>query len=234
MKGIFVTGTDTEIGKTRISAGLTHLLAQAGWQTAAIKSLAAGQDFKDGRWVNEDVGVLRLAGNMHLSDAEVGPLQMRTACAPHIAAQVEGVSIDRQALLSAIRTVGARADACIVEGVGGFRVPLIPGWDTADMAVDLQLPVVLVVGMRLGCINHALLTAEAIRARGLQLVGWIANTPATDMPYLAENLAGLAHATDGLRAPCWGHVPPLPEPTPGAVAAHLNKPLVLAALQAPQ
>ncbi len=234
MRGFFVTGTDTGIGKTCISAGLTHVAVQAGWQTAAIKSLAAGQEWKDGRWVNEDVEALRLAGNMQLRDAEVGPLQLRAACAPHIAAQLEGVQISRTELLSAIRTVGARADACIVEGVGGFRVPLIPGWDTADMAVDLQLPVVLVVGMRLGCISHALLTAEAIRARGLSLVGWIANTLESDMPYLAENLAALAHVSDGLRAPCWGHVPKLPAPTAAVVAAHLQQPLVLAALQAAQ
>jgi dethiobiotin synthetase len=232
MKGLFVTGTDTGIGKTRISAGLTHLAAQAGYQTAAIKSLAAGQDWVDGHWVNEDVALLRQASNMDLSDAEVGPLQMRTACAPHIAARLEGVAISRDALLAAIRRVGARAQRCIVEGVGGFRVPLIAGWDTADLAVDLQLPVVLVVGMRLGCINHALLTAEAIRARGLPLVGWIANTVDAEMPHLADNLAALADATDGLRAPCWGQVPRLAEPTPAAVAAHLVQPLVMAALQA--
>ena len=110
MKGFFITGTDTGIGKTCISAGLTHLLVQAGYQTAAIKSLAAGQDLVDGRWVNEDVAVLRRASNMGLSDAEVGPLQLRTACAPHIAARLEGVEISREALLASIRKLGGRAD----------------------------------------------------------------------------------------------------------------------------
>ncbi len=233
MRGLFVTGTDTGIGKTCVSAGLAHTVGQAGWKTAAIKSLAAGQDLRDGRWVNDDVEALREAGNMGLSDAEVCPLQLRAACAPHIAAKLEGRAISRDALLSSIRSVGARADACIVEGVGGFRVPLTAGWDTADMAVDLRLPVVLVVGMRLGCINHALLTAEAIRARGLPLVGWVANTLEDDMPYLADNMEALAHASDGLCAPCWGHVPRLAEPTAAAVAAHLHTGLVLDALRTP-
>jgi dethiobiotin synthetase len=110
---------------------------------------------------------------------------------------------------------------------------LIAGWDTADLAVDLQLPVVLVVGMRLGCINHALLTAEALRARGLPLAGWIANTVDSDMPYLADNLAALADPCDGLLAPCWGHVPRLADPSPAAVAAHLATPLIQAALRLP-
>ncbi|MDP3653284.1 MAG: dethiobiotin synthase [Rhodoferax sp.] len=232
MKGFFVTGTDTGIGKTCVSAGLALVLGQAGFNTAAIKSLAAGQDFADGRWVNEDVALLRQASNLDLSDAEVCPLQLRTACAPHIAARLEGVAISREAILAAIRQVGGRADVSIVEGVGGFRVPLVPGWDTADLAVDLQLPVVLVVGMRLGCINHALLTAEALRARGLHLAGWVANTMDPDMPYLADNLAALADTTHGLQAPCWGLVPRLSPPTPAAVAAHLVQPLVLASFYA--
>jgi dethiobiotin synthetase len=143
------------------------------------------------------------------------------------------VVISRDAVLSAIRRVGARCEICIVEGVGGFRVPLVVGWDTADLAVDLQLPVVLVVGMRLGCINHALLTAEAVRARGLHIVGWVANTVDTDMPYLADNLAALADPHAGLLGPCWGHVPRLTDPSPAAVAAHLTAPLIQAALRLP-
>ena len=233
MRGLFVTGTDTGIGKTCVTAGLTYLAAQAGFKTAAIKSLAAGQDWVDGAWVNEDVALLRQASNMGLSDAEVGPLQLRTACAPHIAARLEGVEISRETLLDSIRKVGGRADVCIVEGVGGFRVPLTADWDTADLAVDLQLPVVLVVGMRLGCINHALLTAEAVRTRGLHIAGWVANTVDPEMPYLADNLAALADPRQGLLAPCWGHVPRLPHPSFAAVAAHLATPLVLATFHTP-
>ena len=225
MNGYFITGTDTEIGKTAITAALTWLAAQRGQRAAAIKPLAAGQELIGGRWVNDDVLRLQAASNLGLTDAEVGPLQLRTPCAPHIAAKLEGVAIDRALLLAAIRSTAAKADIAFVEGVGGFRVPLIEGWDTADLAVDLQLPVVLVVGLRLGCINHALLTAEAIRARGLTLVGWVANTVDAAMPHVADNLASL-HS--GLAAPCWGHVPRLPDPNPAAIAAHLTVPLPVA------
>ena len=225
MNGYFITGTDTEIGKTAITASLTWLAAQRGQRAAAIKPLAAGQELIGGRWVNDDVLRLQAASNLGLTDAEVGPLQLRTPCAPHIAAKLEGVAIDRALLLAAIRSTAAKADIAFVEGVGGFRVPLIEGWDTADLAVDLQLPVVLVVGLRLGCINHALLTAEAIRARGLTLVGWVANTVDAAMPHVADNLASL-HS--GLAAPCWGHVPRLPDPNPAAIAAHLTVPLPVA------
>ncbi|WP_291478060.1 dethiobiotin synthase [Acidovorax sp.] len=220
----FITGTDTEIGKTAITAALTHLAAQSGLRAAAIKPLAAGQDCVDGRWVNEDVLRLRAASNMDLRDDEVGPLQLRTPCAPHIAARLEGRTISRDSLLAAVRGVAARADIAFVEGVGGFRVPLVPGWDTADLAVDLGLPVVLVVGLRLGCINHALLTAEAVRARGLPLAGWVANTVDAAMPHGADNLEALEA---GLSAPLLGHVPRLSDPHPAAIAAHLPKALAL-------
>ena len=232
MKGFFITGTDTEIGKTCVSAGLTHLAAQVGLRTVAIKPVAAGQDWLDGRWINEDVMRLKAASNIDLSDAEVGPLQLRTACAPHIAAKLEGRNIVRAELLAAVRSVGARADVTMVEGVGGFRVPLNPGWDTADLAVDLGLPVILVVGLRLGCINHALLSAEAIRARGLKLAGWVANCVDPEMAHLADNLETLADPVHGLRADCWGHVPRLVQPDPAAVAAHLSRQMLLAFIKA--
>lgn len=225
MKGFFVTGTDTEIGKTCVTAGLVHALQALGLRVAPVKSVAAGQEQgPDGAWRNEDVARLQAAQTLGLSDAEVGPLQFRAPCAPHIAAALEGRAIDRTALLAAIRATAARGDAVLVEGVGGFRVPLAPGgprgWDTADLAVDLALPVVLVVGLRLGCINHALLTAEAVRARGLRLAGWVANTVDAGQPHVAENLAALH---DTLGAACWGHVPRLADPAPGAVAAHLDR-----------
>jgi dethiobiotin synthetase len=220
MKGWFVTGTDTEIGKTCVSAGLAHWLGQRGHRVAAVKPLAAGQEQDaDGHWFNEDVRQLHAAQCAGLSEAEVGPLQFRTPCAPHIAARIEGRPIDRDRLLSQVRAAAAQADLTVVEGVGGFRVPLCEGWDTADLAHDLGLPVVLVVGLRLGCINHAALTAEAVRARGLALAGWVANTLEAPLPHLGDNLSALQTV---LGAPCWGHVPRLYPPTPAAVAAHLN------------
>jgi len=222
-KGLFITGTDTEIGKTCITAGLTYALSHAvghsGLRVAPIKPLAAGQDLVDGQWVNEDVQQLHAAQNIGMSPEQVGPLQYRAACAPHIAAAMEGRSIERHAVLAAIRASAALGDFALVEGVGGFRVPLSPGFDTADLAAELALPVVLVVGLRLGCINHALLTAEAIRARGLMLVGWVANTVDAAMPHVTDNLAALDAA---LAAPCWGHIPRLKLPTAAAVAEHLN------------
>ena len=231
MKSFFITGTDTGIGKTCITAGLTHLAVQEGLRTAAIKSLAAGQDWVNGRWINEDVALLQLASNMGLSEAQVCPLQLREACAPHIAAKIQGVEIDRHAIISSIQRTASLAEVSFVEGVGGFRVPLVPGWDTADLCADLQLPVVMVVGLRLGCLSHALLTAESIRAKGLRLVAWVANTIDPDMLYLKDNLHTLLDERLGLQAPYWGHVPKLTELTPAAVAAHLDKALVLNALQ---
>lgn len=223
MNGFFITGTDTEIGKTFVTAALTRALAARGLRVAAIKSLAAGQEFIDGRWVNEDVATLLAAQNLGLSDAEVGPLQFREPCAPHIAAKLEGGTIDRDALLSAIRTTAAKADIALVEGVGGFRVPLTDTWDTADLAVDLGLPVILVVGLRLGCINHALLTAEAIRARGLTLAAWVANTVDPHQPHVADNLASLQA---GLKAPCLGHIPRLSDPLAAPASLDLSALLI--------
>ena len=234
-KGLFVTGTDTEVGKTHVAAGLLHLLALDGARTAALKPVAAGLTEVDGRWVNEDVATLRAAASLPLSDAEVGPFQYRTACAPHIAARLEQRPIDRAALLAAARSLGGRCDWLVVEGVGGWRVPLGPGWDSADLAVDLGLPVLLVVGLRLGCLNHALLTADSVRQRGLPLLGWVANRIDPAMLYPEDNLAALhqdLRREHGIG--CLGVVPWLQPPHPAAVAAHLDRPALLQALQSLQ
>ncbi len=228
MTAFFVTGTDTELGNTAITAGLTHLAGSLGLRSAAVKPLAAGQDMVNNRWVNEDVLRLQAAVNIELTDAQVGPLQLRTPCAPHIAAKLEGITIEPAALLAAVQRTLGLCDIGFVEGVGGFRVPLTAGWDTADMATDLDLPVILVVGMRLGCINHALLTAEAIESRGLRMAGWVANAVDPSMAYVEDNLAALSAR---LNAPCWGQVPRLPDPNPAAVAAHLSLSALRVALE---
>ncbi len=223
LRGCFVTGTDTEIGKTRISAALLRWLAQSGHRCAGFKPVAAGTESVDGQHVNEDVRTLRDASSLALTDAEVGPLQFGAACAPHIAAAIEGRTIERTLLLRAALALGARCDALVVEGVGGFCVPLDVDWDAADLAVDLGLPVVLVVGLRLGCINHALLTAEAIRTRGLHLAAWVGNRVVRDMPWADENVAALRERLwRQHRAPCLGVVPWLARPDSVAVAAHLD------------
>ena len=225
LHGVFVAGTDTGVGKTHISAALLHWCAQQGWRSAGLKPVAAGTELVGGQWVNEDVLALRQAGSVPLTDAEVGPLQFKAACAPQIAAALEDRVIAPETIFSAARHLASLADVLIVEGVGGFCVPLTPDWDTADLARELGLPVVLVIGLRLGCLSHALLTAEAIRARGLLLAGWIASTIDPAMPHSAANLESLRHEmTRRHQAPCLGVVPWLDNPTPAAVAAHLDAP----------
>jgi dethiobiotin synthetase len=231
MHGCFVTGTDTEVGKTCVSAALLHALGRAGARTAGFKPVAAGTALIDGRQLNADVRALRDASTIALTDAEVGPYQFTRACAPHIAASLDGVPIDRQRLLDAARALAARADFVVIEGVGGFCVPLGPGWDSAHIACGLGFPVILVVGLRLGCLNHALLTAEAVRARYLRLAGWVANTIDPDMPLRDENVRTLRHElSERFQAPCLGVIPQLDSPDPQAVAAHLDDAALRSAL----
>lgn len=222
-RGCFVTGTDTEVGKTRVSAALLHWMVQRGRVVAGFKPVAAGTSLIGGTRVNEDVRMLREASSAVLTDSEVGLFQFDAACAPHVAAALEGRSIDRAAILAAGRALLARNDFVVVEGVGGFCVPLGPDWDSSHTACDLALPVILVVGLRLGCLNHALLTAEAIRARGLSLAGWVANTVDPAMGYLDHNLSTLHRELDERqRVPCLGVVPRLEDPRPAVVATHLR------------
>jgi dethiobiotin synthetase len=222
LHGIFVTGTDTEIGKTRVSAAIVQLLARTGLRVAGLKPIAAGTELIDGEEINEDVHALRAANQFALTADEVCAMQLKAACAPHIAAALEGRRIERKPLLDAIHRVGVRHDRVVIEGVGGFRVPLGDDWDSADLAVDLGLPVLLVVGLRLGCINHALLSADAIRARGLKLCGWVANTVDPHMPHVSANLDALANGLGA--APCLGLIPRLTHPGPEAIAPYLNVP----------
>ena len=222
-RGCFVTGTDTEVGKTRVSAALLHWCATQGWRSAGYKPVAAGLECVDSQWINSDVLALRLASSLPLSDAQVCPSPFRAACAPHIAAELEGRRIAFDPLLQGARDLAAQADALVVEGVGGFVVPLDAERDTADLAQALGLPVVLVVGLRLGCINHALLTAESVRARGLRLAAWVGNTVDPAMPWVEANLATLRQRLGAeFGAVALGHVARLADPTPQAVLAHLD------------
>jgi dethiobiotin synthetase len=229
---LFVTGTDTEIGKTTTTAALTHWAAEQGLRAAGLKPVAAGQELVDGRWVNEDVLALHAAQRAGLTLEQVGPIQLKTPCAPHLAARLEGTTIQRDAVLAAVRAPLPQLDLALVEGVGGWRVPLDEqaGWDSADFAQELAAPVILVVGLRLGCINHALLTAEAIATRGLTLAGWVGNTVDAGMLQHVDNLATLKAL---LPAPFLGAVPRLQHPTPSAVAAHLDAELLKKVLLTP-
>jgi len=199
----FVAGTDTEIGKTFVTAALIHTARRAGMTALGMKPIAAGADEVDGERINEDAARLRAAGSFDPGLAQLNPLCLAAPIAPHIAAAEEDLTIEFPPLLDAYTALCARADAVFVEGVGGFRVPLGPDQDTADLALAFGLPVILVVGMRLGCINHALLTAEAIRARGLVLAGWVANEIDPDMLRFRENVEAIEARID---APLLGTV----------------------------
>jgi len=203
----FVTGTDTGVGKTHASATLLHALHAGGYSTTGMKPVASGGEWLDERWQNDDVEQLRAAGSIIAPQEEMCPFLMRTPVSPHLAAAMEGVRITGEPIRAAFEALRQRADAVVVEGVGGFQVPLDVGaarWNTADLAVMLNLPVVMVVGVRLGCLSHAMLTAESIRARGLRLAGWIANRIDPDMLLPDENIATLL---DMLDAPCLGELP---------------------------
>ncbi len=215
----FVTGTDTEVGKTLISSTLLHALAQLNIRSAGMKPIAAGAFLRQDVWCNEDMDQLAAASNVKLPSTLTTPYLLQAAIAPHIAAQVEGVTIDLAHIQACYAQIHAQVDAVVVEGVGGFKVPLCDQYDTADLAQRLDLPVILVVGMRLGCLSQALLTAEAIARRGLVLAGWVANCVTPAMPYQEENIAALKQR---LAAPLLGIVPKLVSPCAADAAGHLN------------
>ncbi|TFW00801.1 dethiobiotin synthase [Oxalobacteraceae bacterium OM1] len=215
----FVTGTDTEIGKSLVSSAMLHALAAQGLRAAGMKPIAAGAVLQDGVWHNEDVDQLAAASSVKLPTSLACPYLLREPAAPHIVAEQEGVAISLAHIRSCYTQVSAQADAVIVEGVGGFRVPLSDYVDTADLAQQLALPVILVVGMRLGCLNHALLTADAIAARGLLLTGWVANTVDPSMRHADDNIDALRAR---LPAPLLGCIPRLPQASAAAAADHLD------------
>jgi dethiobiotin synthetase len=207
--GYFIAGTDTGIGKTLIASALIHALVKQGRRVVGMKPVASGARWfgnsgHDGAWHNEDVEALRAASNVNLPDELINPYLLREATAPHIAAATEGKHINLDHIESCYRALCASADTVIVEGVGGFIVPLNEHCNTDDLVCRLGLPIILVVGIRLGCINHALLTTQAIAARGLHLAGWVANIVAPDMLNLHTNIDSLKKR---ISAPMLGCVP---------------------------
>ena len=211
----FVAGTDTEVGKTFVACALLHALRKQGLSAIGMKPVAAGTD-QHGR--NDDVEALLAAAGVAAPRELVNPYLFTPAIAPHIAAAEENRAIDIERIVEAFNALRPLADALIVEGVGGFCVPLGPRIDTADLAQRLALPVILVVGMRLGCINHALLTQQAIVARGLTLAGWIANRIDPAMARFDENLAALQ---ERLAAPLLGVIPAHSTPEKAATLIRL-------------
>jgi dethiobiotin synthetase len=218
-RGFFVTGTDTGVGKTLVSATLLHAFAKSGRNAVGMKPIVAGAIEQSGKWIYEDVEALRAAASVDAPLELVNQYAFRAPIAPHIAAQREGVRIDLSVIERAYAKLSALAQATIVEGVGGFKVPLAPNEDTADLARRLNLPVILVVGMRLGCLNHALLTQDAIRATGLPLAGWVANTLDAHMLEFDANLESVKAR---INAPLIGVLPFLPPLSAAAAASHLD------------
>ncbi len=216
----FVTGTDTDVGKTTIAAGLLRAARLAGLSTAAVKPLASGCEPSAEGLRNSDALALLAECSLPLSYAQVNPFAFAPAIAPHLAAREAGVKLEVVALASAVQAVlDQRADFTLVEGAGGWRVPLGDQATLADLPITLDLPVILVVGVRLGCINHAVLTAEAIARDGLRLAGWVANVIDPQTSRLEDNLRTL---TERLTAPCLGQVPRLEQASAAAVARYLD------------
>lgn len=213
-KTYFVTGTDTEVGKTAVSCALLQAAADQGMSTAAVKPVAAGCDE---RGHNEDALQLMASMTAELDYAQVNPVALKPAIAPHLAAAQAGKNIQASRLAGLCRGVMmSGADFVLIEGAGGWRVPISSRETLADLAKQLQVGVILVVGMRLGCINHALLTAEAVCRDGLRLAGWVANEPGERMTCYAENLDTLQRL---LPAPFLGEVPNI-APWDPSIAAH--------------
>jgi dethiobiotin synthetase len=221
MAEFFVTGTDTDVGKTLVTAALLHAAGARGLRTTGIKPLAAGARPLDGAWVNDDALLLRAASSAPLGYAATNPVLLRAAMAPHLAAAAEGVALDATALAAHCGEAARHGhDLLLAEGAGGWLVPLNDRETLADVAAALGWPVVLVVGLRLGCLNHALLTAAAIRAAGLRLAGWVANQAWPEMAAAAENVATLEAR---LGAPRLGTLPWLgAAPAPAAAAQALD------------
>ena len=216
----FIAGTDTDVGKTTIAAGLLYAARHAGLSTAAGKPVASGCEQTPQGLRNADALALIAQCSVPLTYDEVNPVAFEPAIAPHIAAREAGVVLSVPSLLAPMRRVLAKqADFTLIEGAGGWRVPLSDQDSLSDVARGLDLPVILVVGVRLGCISHALLTAEAIAQDGLQLAGWVANIIDSKTSRLEENLATLA---ERLPAPCLGRVPKLKSVSAQAVAEYLQ------------
>lgn len=213
--GYFVTGTDTGVGKTLVSCALLHAFALAGKTAIGMKPIAAGCEA--GKWL--DVEQLIAASTVSSAREWINPYALVPPIAPHIAAKQAGVTIDLAVIQQAFYALQKTADRVIVEGAGGFLVPLGDRYDTRDLACALGLPVVLVVGLRLGCLNHALLTAEAIQASGLPLAGWVANQIDPAMARLAENIDTLQQR---LAAPLLGVLPFREQPDAKAFATQLD------------
>ena len=220
---VYITGTDTGIGKTLASCALLHALRGHGLRVAGMKPVASGCEMIDGQWKNADALALQAAGEPGIAYADINPFALEHPLAPELAARDAGIEIDLPAILAAHARLAEQADALIIEGVGGWAAPLSASLMQADLVRALRLPVLLVVGLRLGCLNHALLSARAIAADGAHLAGWIASHVDPAMERVDDNLAMLR---ERLPAPCWGVLPHAQHPDPALLASRLRIPML--------
>lgn len=224
---MFVAGTDTGVGKTRIACALLQGFAALGLATVGMKPVAAGAKRARQGWLNEDVEQLRAAGNVDVPRDWINPYCFAPPVAPHLAAAEAGVAMRMDRLRRCHARLAARADVVVVEGVGGLLVPLGPRLSAADIPRALDLPLLLVVGLRLGCLNHALLTVEVLQARGLRLAGWIANGIDPEMSRRRQNVDALRAR---IPAPLLGVAGHAAEAGAGRVARDLDIKRIYAAI----
>jgi len=216
---VFVAGTDTGVGKTEVACALLHGFAERGWRVAGMKPVAAGAQRRRGALRNEDVARLCAVTNIDVRQNWINPYCFAPPIAPHVAACEAGIAIRMSVIARAYARLACRADLVVVEGVGGLLVPLSARLSAADIPAALGLPVVLVVGVRLGCLNHALLTVEVLRARGLRLAGWIANRIDPRMLRAAQSIQALRRS---MGAPLLGEVSHTRLPQPGRFSRALD------------
>ncbi|MBB3805614.1 dethiobiotin synthetase [Xanthomonas arboricola] len=217
----YVTGTDTGIGKTMGSTALLHALRARGRTAVGMKPVASGCERTAQGWRNEDALALQAASDPQPDYATLNPYALPAPLAPELAAADVGVTLSLDPITQAFAQLRTQADVVVVEGVGGWAAPLSADLDQADLVRALRLPVVLVVGVRLGCINHARLTAAAIAADGLDCIGWIANEIDPQMERTEDNIRML-HAR--LAMPCWGRIPWRPGADAASQAQRLQLP----------
>lgn len=221
MKQYFITGTDTEVGKTYVTAQLLSAGGRLGKNTLGYKPVAAGCERVNDEWVNEDALALHAASSMDVSLDIINPIRLVPPIAPHIAAQEAGVVLDEPSIVAGLNAQQAlRPDLLLMEGAGGWRLPLSNDLFMSDVVAHLDLPVILVVGMKLGCLNHALLTAESIVSGGLTLAGWIANDVSGCMSRYDENVNTLKRE---MPAPLLGEIPFEKAPDESMLAAIIDK-----------
>lgn len=206
-KSYFVTGTDTEVGKTVASMAVMQAVSKAGYSVAGYKPVAAGSKETEQGPMNSDAIRLRECTTVEVSYADVNPCLLHAACSPHIAAELENETVDFSLLTDGLKNLQARSEFTLVEGAGGWRVPVTYDTTLADWVVGEKLPVILVVGIKLGCLNHAYLTAEAIRRDGMEIVGWVANRVNPGTEHYGDIVKTLEHH---LKVPKLGEIPYMP------------------------